>query len=195
MIRRTYDVFISYTSKDRETALDIHRRLKRAKLKVWLDKARLAGGDDFGDEIEVALERSRAVAILQGSSGIGPYQKNEIARAAKHKGLRLIPVLLPGLRRIPRTPIELERLHRIDLRKGIDKVGMDQLIAAIKNKAPKAVAPEKKPTPRRKKARPSAKAPADGGSIIAVNGIAAKTIKGIVTVGNHNTVRVGSRGW
>jgi hypothetical protein len=55
----------------------------------------------------------------------------------------------------------LAGLHRIDLTKGIDKPGIGQLIDAIKGKAPKA-APGNEPTPRRKKARPSAKAPADG---------------------------------
>ena len=195
MIKRVYDVFISYRSKDKAAVLEIYRRLKRSKVKAWLDKARLAGGHDFSDEIDAALQRSRAVAVLVGPSGIGPWQKKEIARAAEDKGIRLIPVLLPRLRRIPRLPIVLAGLHRIDLRKGIEKLGVVQLIDAIKGKAPKP-APENKPTPQRKNARPAAKAPAGTGGIVAINGsLAAKTIKGIITVGKGNKVRVGSRGW
>lgn len=59
-----------------------NHRLKRSKVKVWLDKTRLAGGDGFGDEIDAALQRIKAVAVLAGPSGIGLWQKTEIARAA-----------------------------------------------------------------------------------------------------------------
>ncbi len=48
-------VFISYCSKDRETALKIRQHLAKLGIECWLDNEAIRGGDDFAEEIVKAL--------------------------------------------------------------------------------------------------------------------------------------------
>ncbi len=48
-------VFISYSSKDRETALKIKQHLEKLGIECWLDNEAIRGGDDFAEEIVKAL--------------------------------------------------------------------------------------------------------------------------------------------
>jgi WD40 repeat protein len=92
--------------------------------------------------IQAALTASSTCAVLVGPSGWGPYQLRgevlpAIARQSSAPQFRILPVLLPGCRDEDLTQPEVrslfERVHRIDLRDGVqDRQGIYRLVAAIK---------------------------------------------------------------
>ena len=197
MGKRTYDVFVSYRSIDKNVVSALARRLTRAHLKVWLDRQKLHGGESFDDEIDAALAKSRSVAVLVGPGGVGPWQKREIARAAENSRTRLIPVLLPRVRLGCRLPLALAGLHRINVEHGLNKDGVSELVAAIKGQSVKNAKPEKQVAPpKRKKSRSKASGGINvigkGNQVVTGGGIVAGNITGSVLVtGGGNFVRVG----
>jgi hypothetical protein len=203
MGRRTYDVFISYSSKDGKVASDLARRLKKAGLKVWLDAWTIRGGDHFAEKIEAGLDKSRSVAVLVGPGGYGPWQKREIARAVEDRDLRVIPVLLPRARAGARTPLALAGFSRIDLRGGLDdKNGIRALVSAIKAKPSKAAArvePVEADTPKPAESGTGGAISVVGnGNQVATNGgiVAGNVTGGIIVTGGGNHLRVSKdRGW
>ena len=188
MGRRTYDVFVSYNSKDEGVASNLARRLKKVGLKVWLAAWTIDGGDDFVEAIEAGLEKSRSVAVLVGAGGFGPWQGREIVRALAHRRLRVIPVLLTSPRRGSRTPLALAGLSRIDLTKGLDdKKGIGALVKAIKAKPGKRAAPlEQVDADAPKAAAPDRSIVVRGnGNQVATNGgiVAGNVTGGIIVTG------------
>ena len=96
----TYDVFLSHATPDKPAVEDLARRLKRRKLKPFLDKWHLVPGEPWQEALEEALDRSQTFAIFLGPSGIGPWQNEEMRSAleeqVRDRSYRVIPVLLPG---------------------------------------------------------------------------------------------------
>ena len=105
-----YDVFLSHNSKDKPNVERLAERLEdEAGITVFLDKWNLVPGDPWQEELERALECSRAVAVFLGPSGISSWHNEEmrsaIDRRTHNKEHRVIPVLLPDT--------ELPEKHRL----------------------------------------------------------------------------------
>ncbi len=87
-----YDVFLSYTSSDRELAVRILGALERAGLSVWWD-AKLTEGTPFDLQIKDALVESVAlVALISRDALKSKWVRWEIAQAPAG-GMRVVPVL------------------------------------------------------------------------------------------------------
>jgi len=105
MRQRTFDVFLSYNREDRRSVELLAQRLKRKGIVPWLDKWNLIPGTPFQPEIEEALASCLSCAVFIGKSGIGPWQSEEMRaaiqrRVSSTKPFRVIPVLLPGAKRL-----------------------------------------------------------------------------------------------
>src|ERR1700694_3651831 len=92
MVSRTR-IFVSYAYRDGATFAErLHRDLSDAKFDVWLDTARLKGGDRWTNEIEDALDKCHVVIAVLSDS----YFVSEVCRAehgwALDQGKRVIPV-------------------------------------------------------------------------------------------------------
>jgi hypothetical protein len=93
------DVFISYNSKDKAAVEDWNKLLWNAGIVSWLDDWDIPKFGSWISELEKAIKMANSAAIFIGSSGEGPWQKEEIhaiLRQAKHRPMRLGYVLLPG---------------------------------------------------------------------------------------------------
>jgi tetratricopeptide (TPR) repeat protein len=140
----SYDVFLSYNSKDKADVEYFARWLRdEHKLKVWLDKWNLIPGEPWEEELEKALDDCKTVAVFLGSSGIGPWANEEMRAAldarVNKKILRVIPVLLPGAADKERLklPAFLARLTWVDFRSGLDdKAMLHHLVCGIKGIPP-----------------------------------------------------------
>lgn len=62
------DVFISYSSKDKQIVNEIAIRLKADGISVWLDKWEIKVGDSIPVKIERALEDSRALLLFMSAN-------------------------------------------------------------------------------------------------------------------------------
>ena len=107
-----YRVFISYSSKDRPLAEEIHRLLAQ-RLDVWRDQTQLES--DWSREIAYALaERDILCLIWSKNSAASKWVKHEwlTARALEK---RIIPIMLPEA---PDLPEPLQNLHGIPVQGG-----------------------------------------------------------------------------
>jgi hypothetical protein len=94
-------VFLSYASQDREAVERIAMWLEdEARLTPFFDRWRMVVGGDSQGDLEVAISTSRCCAVFLGTTGLGPWQTEElqaaIQLAVNERRLRVIPVLLPG---------------------------------------------------------------------------------------------------
>ena len=144
--RRKYDVFLSYNDKDKSSVEVLARRLRGARLSVWLDAWELIPGQPWQEALEEGLRRRRTVVVAVGPEGLGPWHNEEV-RVALDKRVRdpkrrVIPVILPD-GPDPRTlPPFLERLHGVDFRSGVrDRDAFRQLVAGIKGEPPGPLGP------------------------------------------------------
>jgi len=119
-----YDVFLSYSTTDKDPVQALAERLKRAGLRVWWDRWSLPRGKRWQESLEEALAVSRTVLVAVGPAGLGDWQRVE-AQVAVHRGVKtgsgVIPVLLPGadLDEHPLPPF-LDTYPFVDLRAGLD---------------------------------------------------------------------------
>ena len=95
----SYDVFLSYRkeggSGNHEQIVDY---LERQDFRVFTDKE-LLGGAEWQAGIRQVIDGALAGIVCYEPSGLGRWQKQEQAlliTAATERGLRLIPLLLPG---------------------------------------------------------------------------------------------------
>src|SRR5438093_402085 len=94
-----YDVFLSYNRLDSRDVQAIAQALKACQLRVWLDEWELVPGRPWMANAEAAVERSRAMAVFVGPSGLGPWQDREMRLGMErhvYGNHSVIPVRLPG---------------------------------------------------------------------------------------------------
>lgn len=110
-------------------------RKEKKKIKLWLDKEKLVGGDPLTPELKSAITEAKCMVVFVGDEGLGPTQTKElrfICLRCKEGNLRVIPVILSNYKpyEMPCLPC-LQGLHWIDYRKG-EEDPTGKLIEAIK---------------------------------------------------------------
>ncbi|HET9136105.1 MAG TPA: TIR domain-containing protein [Candidatus Kapabacteria bacterium] len=125
------DIFISYSSKDREKAEELSQVLASAGLSVWIDKQGIGAATSWTREIAEALDACRVFVLLLSNNSLA--SKNVIkelslaAEAEKHIiPIELEPITIPTTFRyhlagLQRTPYEntngiIEALDRMGVR-------------------------------------------------------------------------------
>jgi len=113
------DIFISYSSKDREKAEQLIELLASAGLSVWIEMSGMSFATSWSAEIVDAIEECKALLVLLSPSSIESENVvKEVSLAAEKKKkilpLELEPVTLPrelqyhlaGIQRAPMTNID-----------------------------------------------------------------------------------------
>jgi hypothetical protein len=126
-----FDVFIAHAGTDKDFAQELATQLKKRSLRPWIDLWEIAPGDSFLDKIGEALPKIKAVAILVGPSGIGPWQHEEVKIAIQNfvtKKAKVIPILLGKMERPLELPVWLGQFSRVQMESGpADKNKLDDL--------------------------------------------------------------------
>ncbi len=132
---QSYDVFLSYNSRDREEVAKIAAFLRKRGLRVFFAIESLAGGDSWLRAVAQAITSCQAVVVVQGRERLSKWQQKEVDLALVHQtekkpGLKIIPVLLPGAD--PALDFVLIN-HRIELEPGFDVslTSLERLAAAL----------------------------------------------------------------
>src|ERR1039457_4294981 len=124
-------LFISYSSRDAAVAKAVAQRLSQRKVNLYLDALdKQLPGKPFLEVIEDRLRKATTVAVFIGSGGLGPFQRLEVTLAvilAAKKGLRVVPVLLPGAGQIADLELFMECFSWIDLREGMSDERIERL--------------------------------------------------------------------
>ena len=104
------DIFLSYSSKDRERAAMVAQALAARGWSVWWDRT-IPPGRQYDDVIEEALAEARcAVVLWSKSSASSAWVKNEASEALDKKAL--IPAVIEDQVKIP---FEFRRVQAADL--------------------------------------------------------------------------------
>ncbi|HEX2993190.1 MAG TPA: TIR domain-containing protein, partial [Anaerolineales bacterium] len=116
---RKLKVFLCHASQDKPIVLDLYQRLlAEGWIDPWLDKEKLLPGQDWGLEIEKAVETADAVIVCLSSSSVtkeGYIQKElrtvlEVALEKPEETIFIIPVRLDGCE----VPRRLRALQYVD---------------------------------------------------------------------------------
>jgi len=98
-MNQTWDVFISYSTRDREVVRQVNSDLKRAGLSVWLDEIEIVAGENIVAKIEYGISKSKFfLAFLSRSYGKSAFAREELTSilmtALSAGGNSVIPVRL-----------------------------------------------------------------------------------------------------
>lgn len=124
-------VFMSYSSDHAREVKDVAGRLKHRGVNTYLDTLdQELPGKPFLRVIEDRLRKATTVAVFIGGGGLGPFQRLEVTLAvilAAKRGLRVVPVLLPGAGQISDLELFLDCFSWVDLREGITDEQVERL--------------------------------------------------------------------
>jgi len=133
-----YDAFICYNSIDQNEVVSFASRFrKKYFLNIWLDKWNILTGRIWIDEIDRALQKSKAVIAVIGRSSIGPWQDREI-KLVLHRFIRtgperpVIPVLLTAGQNRPELPALLEDFQWINYGEYSRKIADELIVRGIR---------------------------------------------------------------
>jgi hypothetical protein len=129
-----YDVFLCYNHQDADRVGVVEEDLRRAGIACWFDQSRLHGGDPWMKGLEAAISRVRAMAVFLGPQGDGRWQEMEIRLGVEmcaRRNLKIVPVVLPGVKGEPDSGRFIDGFQRIDLRRGPQ--ALQELVEALRS--------------------------------------------------------------
>jgi len=113
----SFDVFLSYNTKDTARVRQLAERLKRAGVRVWFDEWVINPGDDIDLAIERGLGAARRLVLCLSpaalsSDWVGLERSTVLFRDPSNTGRRFIPLLLADCT----LPDTLRRYKSVDFR-------------------------------------------------------------------------------
>ena len=139
------DIFISYSSADRDRARLMAQALEQRGWSVWWDRE-IPPGRAYDDVIEEALDAAKCVVVLWSKTSTGSgWVKNEASDAMQRKVL--IPALIDADVKIP---LEFRRLQAADLSRwqGEASSEFQQFCEAVARNVDPSPHPAPPPSPR-----------------------------------------------
>jgi hypothetical protein len=142
---KRFDVFLSYNLVDRAVVEDLANRLVGEHVRPWFDRWDLIPGVPAQPAVVEALKSCGAMALIVGQAGIAPEQTEHLKIAidlrsssarsgasATRPPLRVIPVLLPGVKRPSpeKLPPVLAAIPWVEFPKTLDDSRALQTLAA-----------------------------------------------------------------
>jgi nucleotide-binding universal stress UspA family protein len=116
-----FDVFLCHNSQEKEAVRRLNKRLVKLGLRPWLDEEQLLPGRPWQDQLEKHIGEIRSAAVIVGSSGIGPWQNQEMRAFLSEfvqRNCPVIPVLLKTAPSVPDDlPIFLRSFTWVDFRR------------------------------------------------------------------------------
>lgn len=122
----SYDVFISYQSRDVRLAEGLNARLLREGWSVWFDRVRLQPGYNWHREIEAATEASRIVVPVVTAN----WKTSDWCRFETYGAERIVPLLFRG-EWAQVAPAPLQHFQYFDLRDQ-DRADWSRIFSAIR---------------------------------------------------------------
>ena len=136
-----FDVFLAHNNTDSDHISAISESLRQRALNPWLDREQIAPGRWFQDVIQQAILSVKSAAIFIGPSGLGKWQVLELRAFVEEcvdRDIPVIPVLLPGVTRVPHELPFLKQFNWVRFRNRVDeKEGLRDLVWGITGERPR----------------------------------------------------------
>jgi len=126
-----YDAFLSYEHTDRPLVARVSNSLKSLGLRIYSD-LELHPGDNWQENLPSALLNSHAGCFFIGAETPSSRSVQLEIGAASAKGLKLVPVLLPGADLDSMPPV-LAACQWVDLRDGLSDTAIQGLANSLKS--------------------------------------------------------------
>jgi len=142
-----YDVFLSYSHKDKAKVCSLAKRLRNAGLNVWFDEEVVRPGSNFSAQIEKGLEQSRVMVLCMSANALrSDWIKREYDTFSRFRDplnmdRRFIPLRLDDTE----IPKFLNQFQYLDWRLNQRKHSFPLLVDACRPKPP-ALSPEAQTT-------------------------------------------------
>ncbi|MCI0696005.1 TIR domain-containing protein [candidate division KSB1 bacterium] len=128
MARQNKKIFISYSDKDKEFALQLANDLRLEEVNIWIAKLDIAAGEKWDRAIEEALKFCKDFLVILSPNSINSDNvRDEIDFAVQEKK-RIFPVLHKKCE----IPFRLRRIEYSDFTSDYDS-GLKHLLKAIKS--------------------------------------------------------------
>jgi hypothetical protein len=114
-----FDVFLCHNTKDKPAVKEVGEKLKEHGILPWLDEWELPPGRPWQPLLEKQIGKIKSAAVFVSRNDMGPWQKQEMYAFLSefvNRGCPVIPVLLPGARKVPELPIFLKGMTWVDFR-------------------------------------------------------------------------------
>ncbi len=109
----SYDVFISYSSRDVDIANDVCAFLEETGLKCWIAPRNIVPGREYGENISDAIPRSKCLCLIFSSnSNASPHVASEVAMAFD-KRVNILPVRIEDIPMNEDLGYRLNRFHQV----------------------------------------------------------------------------------
>jgi len=125
MTNQLFDVFLAHNSQDKPQVKVIASELKQRGLNPWIDEEQIPPGRWFQDVIQQAIPHVKSAAIFIGLRGLGKWQTVELRTFISQcveVNMPVIPVLLPGVDKIPPNLPFLKELNWVSFTNGINEI-------------------------------------------------------------------------
>jgi hypothetical protein len=140
MRHNEFDVFMAHNSSDEESVRSICRSLQNHGIYPWIDVEQIRPGTWFQDAIQSAIRKVQAAAIVLGPEGVGRWQALEIRSFIEQcvdRGIPVIPVLLPGVAKIPDNLSFMKQLNCVKFEETVrEEAALQKLIWGITGMRP-----------------------------------------------------------
>ncbi len=124
-----YDVFISYSSKDRDRVEALKAKLDAAGIRVWTEQE-ITPGQNLAEEIRKVIESSRYMVVLVSENSLNSEWANfetgvALSKVKEQGKIRILPVIDSDIDQ-SRLPYGLRNFQATDAQ------DTDKLISQIK---------------------------------------------------------------
>lgn len=128
----SFDVFVSYNTRDKQQVRRIAESLRSEGLKVWFDEWVIQPGDDIYLAIEYGLEASKVLVLCLSSHALSSdwvrlERSTVLFRDPTNVGRRFVPLLLSDCE----LPDSLRRYAYVDFRQE-SEAGLEKLVQACR---------------------------------------------------------------
>lgn len=134
-----FDVFLAHNSQDKPLVRAISSKLKMRGVKPWLDEEQIPPGRSFLEVIQQEVLNVNSAAVFLGVAGLGKWQEWELRlfiRQCVEADIPVIPVLLPGVDKIPEHLSFLQQLNWVNFTSAEDIKALDNLTWGITGRKP-----------------------------------------------------------
>lgn len=129
----TPDVFISYSSKDKQIADTVCHHLEANSLRCWMAPRDIPLGQEWADVVREAISTSGAVVLIFSSdANDSPIVKREVLLAVNKK-IKIIPFRIENILPLKTLELFLGRSDFIDAFTSSKENDLNRLVQKIEN--------------------------------------------------------------
>jgi len=151
----SFDVFISYSQKDRAQAESVCEKLEAANVRCWIAPRNINPGSDWAESIIGALASCKAmVLIFSASANTSPQVKREVQRAFE-RGLTVMPFRIEDVQPSAALEYYMGSVHWLDAFPAPIEHHVDKLTALIRSLTDVTLKPAPQPSEARTVPTPS----------------------------------------